>query len=413
LNVGTNGAFFCMKTQLNTIAEAIEDLKAGKIIVVVDDEDRENEGDVVCAAEFCTPEMVNFMKIHARGLICTPVTKQRARELELDSMVSSNTALHGTGFTVSIDYIHGTSTGISTHDMSETIKALTLNNVKAEDFGRPGHVFPLIAMEEGVLRRAGHTEAVVDLLTLAKLNPAGVLCEILNEDGTMARLPDLLVFAKKHSMKIVSVRDLIAYRLSQETLITEVATSTLPTEFGEFTIKVFRNNVDSNEHVALIKGNINSLEPTLVRVHSECLTGDVFGSRRCDCGPQLHKAMEIISKMEIGVLLYMRQEGRGIGLLNKIKAYSLQDTGLDTVEANTHLGFKPDARDYGIGAQILKSLGISQMRLLTNNPTKRVGLESYGLTVVERLPLEIEPVESNREYLVTKKEKMGHILSNI
>ncbi|MBL8003658.1 MAG: bifunctional 3,4-dihydroxy-2-butanone-4-phosphate synthase/GTP cyclohydrolase II [Candidatus Kapabacteria bacterium] len=402
-----------MKTQLNTIEEAIEEIKAGKFVIVVDDEDRENEGDVVCAAEYCTPEMVNFMKIHARGLICAPLTKKRAEELELDSMVSSNTALHGTGFTVSIDYIHGTSTGISTFDMSETIKALAVDSSKAEDFGRPGHVFPLIAKEEGVLRRAGHTEAVVDLMELANLTQVGVLCEILNEDGTMARLPDLIQFGEKHSLKIISVRDLISYKLKQHSLIAEVAESVLPTEFGDFTIKVFRNTCDENEHVALIKGRVDSTKPTVVRVHSECLTGDVFGSRRCDCGPQLHKALEIISQHESGVLLYMRQEGRGIGLLNKIKAYALQDIGMDTVEANTHLGFKPDARDYGIGAQILSSLGIRQMRLLTNNPTKRVGIESFGLTVVERLPLEIEPQESNREYLTTKKEKMGHILSKI
>lgn len=413
MTVGTNGAFFCMKTQLNTIEEAIEEIKAGKFVIVVDDEDRENEGDVVCAAEYCTPEMVNFMKIHARGLICAPLTKKRAEELELDSMVSSNTALHGTGFTVSIDYVHGTSTGISTFDMSETIKALAVDSSKAEDFGRPGHVFPLIAKEEGVLRRAGHTEAVVDLMELANLTQVGVLCEILNEDGTMARLPDLVKFGEKHSLKIISVRDLISYKLKQHSLIAEVAESVLPTEFGDFTIKVFRNTFDENEHVALIKGTIDSTKPTVVRVHSECLTGDVFGSRRCDCGPQLHKALEIISKHESGVLLYMRQEGRGIGLLNKIKAYALQDNGMDTVEANTHLGFKPDARDYGIGAQILSSLGIREMRLLTNNPTKRVGIESFGLTVVERLPLEIEPQESNREYLTTKKEKMGHILSKI
>ncbi len=413
MTVGTNGAFFCMKTQLNTIEEAIEEIKAGKFVIVVDDEDRENEGDVVCAAEYCTPEMVNFMKIHARGLICAPLTKKRAEELELDSMVSSNTALHGTGFTVSIDYVHGTSTGISTFDMSETIKALAVDSSKAEDFGRPGHVFPLIAKEEGVLRRAGHTEAVVDLMELANLTQVGVLCEILNEDGTMARLPDLVKFGDKHSLKIISVRDLISYKLKQHSLIAEVAESVLPTEFGDFTIKVFRNTCDENEHVALIKGTIDSTKPTVVRVHSECLTGDVFGSRRCDCGPQLHKALEIISKHESGVLLYMRQEGRGIGLLNKIKAYALQDNGMDTVEANTHLGFKPDARDYGIGAQILSSLGIREMRLLTNNPTKRVGIESFGLTVVERLPLEIEPQETNREYLTTKKEKMGHILSKI
>lgn len=413
MTVGTNGAFFCMKTQLNTIEEAIEEIKAGKFVIVVDDEDRENEGDVVCAAEYCTPEMVNFMKIHARGLICAPLTKKRAEELELDSMVSSNTALHGTGFTVSIDYIHGTSTGISTFDMSETIKALAVDSSKAEDFGRPGHVFPLIAKEEGVLRRAGHTEAVVDLMELANLTQVGVLCEILNEDGTMARLPDLLTFGQKHSLKIISVRDLISYKLKKHSFITEVAESVLPTEFGDFTIKVFRNTCDENEHVALIKGTIDSNKPTVVRVHSECLTGDVFGSRRCDCGPQLHKALEIISHHETGVLLYMRQEGRGIGLLNKIKAYALQDTGMDTVEANTHLGFKPDARDYGIGAQILQSLGIKEMRLLTNNPTKRVGIESFGLTVVERLPLEIEPQDSNRDYLTTKKEKMGHILSKI
>ncbi|MBS1536135.1 MAG: bifunctional 3,4-dihydroxy-2-butanone-4-phosphate synthase/GTP cyclohydrolase II [Bacteroidetes bacterium] len=402
-----------MEVRFNTIEEAVSDLADGKLLIVVDDEDRENEGDVVCAAELCTPEMINFMAMEARGLICVPMPQSRARELDLEVMVPANTALHRTRFTVSVDFLHGTSTGISSSDRSATVRALVDSKTKPEDLGRPGHIFPLIAVEGGVLRRAGHTEAMVDLLTLAHLTPVGVICEIINDDGKMARQKDLMTFAKKHSLKIITVKDLIAYRLQQTKLVTNVAEAKLPTEFGEFTLKVYQNTVDGKEHVALVKGVWNPGEPVLVRVHSECLTGDVFGSMRCDCGSQLHAAMQAISKAGRGVLLYMRQEGRGIGLVNKVKAYSLQEQGLDTVEANLHLGFTPDPRDYGIGAQILGDLGVTKMRLLTNNPTKRVGLESYGLEVTERVPIEIEPNEINQQYMNTKKIKMGHLLDHL
>ncbi len=395
----------------NTIPEAVEDLRNGKMIVVVDDEDRENEGDIICASEFCTPEMVNFMAAKARGLICVSVSRQRAEELELTPMVQNNTALHSTKFTVSVDYVHGTTTGISAADRSASIRALADPTSKPEDFARPGHIFPLIAAQEGVLRRAGHTEATVDLMRLAGLKPCGVLVEILAEDGTMARGEKLFEFAQEHGMKFITVKDLIAYRVSRETLISRAAEAEMPTEYGKFRIVAYNNIIDGKEHVALVCGVIDSQKPTLVRVHSECLTGDVFGSQRCDCGDQLHTAMRAIAHNGAGVILYMRQEGRGIGLINKLRAYELQEQGMDTVEANVHLGFKPDAREYGIGAQILVDLGVRKMRLLTNNPTKRVGLESFGLEIVERVPLEVRTNAYNQQYMQTKKEKMGHLLS--
>jgi 3,4-dihydroxy 2-butanone 4-phosphate synthase/GTP cyclohydrolase II len=402
-----------MKQTFDSIEQAIKDLQAGKVVIVLDDEDRENEGDIICAAEFCTPEQVNFMASQAKGLICVALPSEKAIALDLAPMVPDNTALHGTKFTVSIDYLHGTSSGISASDRSATIQALVQPNIKPDDFGRPGHIFPLIAVEEGVLRRAGHTEAVVDLMKLGGLQPVGVLCEILAEDGTMMRTPQLMEFSEKHQLSIITVKDLIRYRLNKEQLVTAVAEATLPTEFGDFMLKVFANTVDGKEHVALVKGTWNEDESILVRVHSECLTGDIFHSLRCDCGPQLFAALSMIQEAEKGVLLYMRQEGRGIGLVNKVKAYSLQEQGLDTVEANVQLGFQPDPRDYGIGAQILASLGVRKMKLMTNNPTKRVGLESYGLEVVERVPIEMQPNSVNRDYLETKKVKMGHLLTHL
>jgi len=402
-----------MKQTFDSIEQAIKDLQAGKVVIVLDDEDRENEGDIICAAEFCTPEQVNFMASQAKGLICVALPSEKAIALDLAPMVPDNTALHGTKFTVSIDYLHGTSSGISASDRSATIKALVQPDIKPDDFGRPGHIFPLIAVEEGVLRRAGHTEAVVDLMKLGGLQPVGVLCEILAEDGTMMRTPQLMEFSEKHQLSIITVKDLIRYRLNKEQLVTAVAEATLPTEFGDFMLTVFANTVDGKEHVALVKGTWNEDESILVRVHSECLTGDIFHSLRCDCGPQLSAALSMIQEAEKGVLLYMRQEGRGIGLVNKVKAYSLQEQGLDTVEANVQLGFQPDPRDYGIGAQILASLGVRKMKLMTNNPTKRVGLESYGLEVVERVPIEMQPNSVNRDYLETKKVKMGHLLTHL
>ncbi len=402
-----------MPKQFDTINQAITDLQLGKIVVVLDDEDRENEGDLICAAQFCSPEHINFMAKEARGLICVALSQEKAMHLQLAPMVSENTALHGTKFTVSIDYIHGTSSGISASDRAATVQALINEDVKPEDFGRPGHIFPLIAAEEGVLRRAGHTEAVVDLMKLADLHPVGVLCEILDADGTMMRTEKLLDYAEKYSLSIITVKDLIAYRLHSEKLIQAVAEAKLPTEYGDFKLMVFANTVDGKEHLALVKGTWLPEESVLVRVHSECLTGDIFGSKRCDCGKQLVIALSMIEEEGKGVLLYMRQEGRGIGLINKVKAYSLQEQGLDTVEANEKLGFLPDPRDYGIGAQILASLGIKNMKLITNNPTKRVGIESYGLKVIERIPIETEPNPENVKYLETKKFKMGHLLTHL
>ena len=402
-----------MPKQFDTINQAIIDLQLGKIVVVLDDEDRENEGDLICAAQFCSPEHINFMAKEARGLICVALSQEKALHLQLAPMVSENTALHGTKFTVSIDYIHGTSSGISASDRAATVQALINEDVKPEDFGRPGHIFPLIAAEEGVLRRAGHTEAVVDLMKLADLHPVGVLCEILDADGTMMRTEKLLDYAEQYSLSIITVKDLIAYRLHSEKLIQAVAEAKLPTEYGDFKLMVFANTVDGKEHLALVKGTWLPEESVLVRVHSECLTGDIFGSKRCDCGKQLAIALSMIEEEGKGVLLYMRQEGRGIGLINKVKAYSLQEQGLDTVEANEKLGFLPDPRDYGIGAQILASLGIKNMKLITNNPTKRVGIESYGLKVIERIPIETEPNPENAKYLETKKFKMGHLLTHL
>ncbi|MCU0424536.1 MAG: bifunctional 3,4-dihydroxy-2-butanone-4-phosphate synthase/GTP cyclohydrolase II [Candidatus Kapabacteria bacterium] len=397
----------------NTIPEALDELKNGRMIIVLDDEDRENEGDLICASELCTPEMINFMASEGRGLVCVSITPERAQELELDSMVRSNTALHGTKFTVSVDYLHNTSSGISTFDRAATVRSLADPATKPSDLGRPGHIFPLVAAAEGVLRRAGHTEATVDLMRLAGLKPCGVLCEILDDDGTMKRRDALIEFANKHSMKIITVKDLIGYRLQTDRLVRKIAEAEMPTEFGEFKIVGFENVVDGKEHVALVKGAWTQDEAVLVRVHSECLTGDVFHSMRCDCGLQLDAAMKQINEAEKGVLLYMRQEGRGIGLLNKIRAYALQEQGMDTVQANEALGFQPDARDYGIGAQILVDLGVRKMRLLTNNPTKRVGIESFGLEVIERIPIEVPHNDRNIDYLRTKKTKMGHLLQHL
>jgi len=400
--------------QFDTIEHAADELRRGRMIVIADDEDRENEGDVACAAQFCTPEHVRFMANYARGLICVPMRKQRADALGLEPMVAANTALHGTGFTVSVDYIHGTTTGISAADRSATIRALADPNAKPNDFARPGHVFPLIARDEGVLRRAGHTEAIVDLCTIAGLEPVGVICEIVGDDGEMLRGEQLLEFARRHGMAIVTIKDLIAYRLERERLVELRAETRLATEYGEFIFKVYVNKHDGKEHIALVKGTIDPAKPVLVRVHSECMTGDVFGSLHCDCGEQLHAALRAIEQEGTGVLLYMRQEGRGIGLVAKIQAYRLQqDRGLDTVDANIHRGFKPDAREYGIGAQILYDLGVRKMRLLTNNPKKRVGLASFGLEIVERVPIVIAPNDMNRRYLETKKNKLGHLLDGI
>lgn len=398
---------------MNTIKEALDDLVHGKMIIVMDDEDRENEGDLIASSELCAPETVNFMSSKGKGLICVSITEERARELRLDTMVRDSSALHDTKFTVSVDYVHGTTTGISAYDRAATIKAMIHKDTKPEDLARPGHIFPLIALKEGVLRRAGHTEATVDLMRLAGLKPSGVLCEIINEDGTMARLDDLKKFADEFNLKIITVKDLIAYRLERDCLVKSVAKAHLPTDHGDFEVHAYQNIVDGKEHIALVKGEWKEYEAILVRAHSECLTGDVFHSQRCDCGAQLQKSMEMIEKAGKGVVLYMRQEGRGIGLLNKVRAYSLQEKGYDTVEANVKLGFQADPRDYGIGAQILADLKVKKMRLITNNPKKRVGLESYGLEVVERVPIEIEPNGVNKDYLKTKKNKMGHLLHNL
>jgi len=393
-----------------TIPEAIEDIKAGKFLIIVDDENRENEGDLAIAAEMVTPEAINFMARHARGLICLPIIGHRLDELRVPLMVQENTAKFLTAFAVSIEAKHKTSSGISAHDRAATVKAVLDPNTKPEDLARPGHMFPIRAREGGVLVRAGHTEAVVDLGRLAGLYPAGVVCEIMNEDGTMARLPQLEVMANKFGIKIVSIADLIAYRRRNEKLVERVAEAKLPTRYGEFVAIAYRSNVDPDEQVALVKGDISGDEPVLVRVHSECLTGDVFGSLRCDCGGQIALAMEKIAAEGRGVFLYMRQEGRGIGFHNKIRAYALQDQGLDTVEANIALGFEADLRDYGIGAQILADLGLHKIRLLTNNPKKVIGLESYGLQIVETVELRTSPTPYNLEYLRTKQKKLGHLL---
>ena len=398
------------KVKFSTVEDAVADLRQGKIIIVVDDEDRENEGDFVLAAEMATPDLINFMAKHGRGIICVALTQQRAKELALDMMVDSNTSLHETSFTVSVDYIHGTSSGVSAFDRSSTVKSLIDPKTKPSDLARPGHIFPLRAMEGGVLRRAGHTEAVVDLCNLAGMTPSGVLCEIMNEDGSMARVPELLDIAKRFKLHIITVRSLIEYRMQREKLVQRVVTTTLPTKDGSYTIHVYRSDTDLKEHIALVKGDISYDTPVLVRVHSECLTGDVFGSLRCDCNDQLHTAIRMVEKEGVGVVLYMRQEGRGIGLVNKLKAYQLQDEGMDTVEANEKLGFRADLRDYGIGAQILRDLGIGKIRLMTNNPKKVVGLHGYGLEIVERVPLEAESHIHNEKYLKTKRDKLGHLI---
>ena len=396
---------------LNTIEEAIEDLKAGKIIIVVDDEDRENEGDFLTAARNATPEAINFMATRGRGLICAPLTQKRCNELELELMVGKNTATFETNFTVSVDLNgHGCTTGISASDRSKTILALINPEIKAADLGRPGHIFPLIAKNGGVLRRAGHTEAAVDLAVLAGLEPAGVICEIMNEVGEMARLPELEIMAKDLDMKIISIQDLISYRLKTESLIKKEVSVKLPTEWGDFEMVAFTQVNTQENHIAIIKGTWEENEPIMVRVHSSCITGDIFGSCRCDCGPQLHKAMEMIEKEGKGLIIYMNQEGRGIGLINKLKSYNLQEAGLDTVDANLALGFGMDERDYGVGAQIIRSLGVRKMRLMTNNPTKRAGLIGYGLEVVDNVPIEIESNKHNESYLRTKRDRMGHTI---
>lgn len=402
-----------MEIKLNTIEEALEDIKAGKIIIVVDDEDRENEGDFITAARNVTPEVINFMSKYGRGLICAPLMEDMCDDLQLDLMVQNNTVLHQTPFTVSVDLIgQGCTTGISTHDRAKTVQALINPNTKPEDLGRPGHIFPLRAKREGVLRRTGHTEATIDIARLAGFEPAGVLVEIMNEDGTMARLPDLMLIAAHHQLKIISIKDLIAYRLAAESLIKEEVSVDLPTQWGDFKMTAYTQVSNNATHLAISKGQWNEDEPILARVHSSCVTGDIFGSCRCDCGPQLHKAFQMIEKEGKGLIVYMNQEGRGIGLINKLRSYNLQDAGLDTVEANIELGFKGDERDYGVGAQILRAQGVTKMRLMSNNPTKRAGLIGYGLEIVENIAIEVESNQHNEIYLKTKRDKMGHQIMN-
>jgi 3,4-dihydroxy 2-butanone 4-phosphate synthase/GTP cyclohydrolase II len=394
---------------LDSIAAAIDDIRIGKMVIVVDDEDRENEGDFIMAARFATPEAINFMSKEGRGLICAALTEERCAELDLTPMVSSNTSLHETAFTVSIDLIgQGTTTGISAQDRSKTILALVNPSTKASDLGRPGHIFPLKAKAGGVLRRSGHTEATVDLARLAGLEPAGVLVEVMNEDGTMARLPQLLEIAQKFGLKIISIKDLIDYRLKADSLIQELVRVNMPTKYGQFQLVAFKENLSGAEHLALVKGKWEKDEPVLTRVHSSCFTGDILGSLRCDCGEQLHKAMRMVEAAGKGVILYMNQEGRGIGLINKLRAYQLQEEGMDTVEANIHLGFGMDERDYGVGAQILRSLGITKLKLMSNNPRKRAGLKGYGLEIVDTVPIEVAPNPYNEKYLTTKRDKLGH-----
>jgi 3,4-dihydroxy 2-butanone 4-phosphate synthase/GTP cyclohydrolase II len=396
--------------ELSTIEAALEDFRQGKFVIVVDDEDRENEGDFITAAEMITPEKVNFMLRNGRGVLCAPITMSRAAELELDHQVVENTSMLGTPFTVTVDLLEGCTTGVSTHDRAATIRALADPSRKPSDFGRPGHINPLYAQDKGVLRRAGHTEAAVDLARLSGLKPAAALSEILNEDGTMARMPQLKEVAREHNLKIISIRDLIAYRLKQESLVERGVEADMPTADGHFHIIPFRQKSNGLEHVVLYKGTWTEDEPVLVRMHSSCMTGDIFGSQRCDCGEQLHKSMRMIEKEGKGLIVYLSQEGRGIGLMNKIAAYKLQEQGDDTVDANIHLGFRPDEREYGVGAQILREMGVGKLRLITNNPVKRVGLESYGLTIVENVPIVVEPNEYNRRYLETKRTRMGHKL---
>ncbi len=396
--------------KLSSIEDAVNDFREGKFLIVVDDEDRENEGDLIIAAEKITAEKVNFMLKHARGVLCAPITMSRCEELDLPHQVMDNTSVLGTPFTVTVDKLEGCSTGVSAHDRAETIKALADPNSTPQTFGRPGHINPLYAQENGVLRRSGHTEAAIDLCRMAGLYPAGALMEIMNEDGTMARMPDLLKFAEQWGLKIITIKDMIAYRLQKESLIEVGTEADLPTVYGHFHLIPFRQKSNGLEHMALIKGEWKEDEPVLVRVHSSCATGDILGSKRCDCGEQLHKAMQMIEKEGKGIIIYMQQEGRGIGLMNKIAAYKLQEEGMDTVDANVHLGFKPDEREYGCGAQMLRHLGVHKMRLLTNNPVKRVGLEAYGLEIVENVPIEVTPNEYDYRYLKTKKERMGHNL---
>lgn len=398
-----------MEIKLDAIEDAIADIKAGKVIIVVDDEDRENEGDFLTAAENATPEVINFMATYGRGLICAPLTEQRCDELGLEPMVGKNTAAYETNFTVSVDLQgYGCTTGISASDRSKTILALIDPNIDPAELGRPGHIFPLRSKDGGVLRRSGHTEAAVDLAILAGMQPAGVLVEILKDDGEMARLPDLIKIAERHQLKIISIKDLIAYRLSKESLIKEEVTINLPTQWGDFNMTAYTQLDNNATHLAISKGTWSADEPVLARVHSSCVTGDIFGSCRCDCGPQLHKALEMIHREGKGVVVYMNQEGRGIGLINKLRSYNLQDAGFDTVEANIKLGFKGDERDYGVGAQILRAQGVTKMRLMSNNPTKRAGLIGYGLEIVENIPIEIESNVHNEQYLKTKRDKMGH-----